>query len=213
MHADQHADQHDEREAFARTFLVHGPEAATILPGWDAEDLLAHLMGRESYPHLVLGARLPGPVGRRAAAARRAWREEPWEHRVERFRSGPGRLSPAGAVDRWSGQGELLIHHEDLRRAQPGWEPRRLTADVTAAAWRNLRLIAPLAMRVRADVTLVSPLGGHQQRSRRAVGSLRVHGDPLELLLWVSGRDEVARVRLHGDRAALQALREGRRGL
>jgi hypothetical protein len=40
-----------------------------------------------------------------------------------------------------------------------------------------------------------------------------VHGEPLELLLWVTGRDEVARVRLHGDEGARRALAEGRRGL
>lgn len=205
--------QHDEREAFAGTFLALGPQAPTILPGWDAEDLLEHLLGRERYPHLVMGPKLPGPLGRRAAAARAARRDQPWEHRVEIFRQGPGRFSPVGRLDALSGQGELLIHHEDLRRAQPDWEVRQLPADAAADAWRAVALMAPLAMRVRADVTLVSPQGGRQLRSRGAAGSLRVHGDPLELLLWVSGRDEVARVRIHGDRVALAALQEGRRGL
>ncbi|ATG52016.1 TIGR03085 family protein [Brachybacterium vulturis] len=211
MHTD--ALQHDEREAFARTFLILGPAAPTILPGWDAAELLEHLLGRERAPHLVVGARLPGPLGRRAAAARAAERQQPWERRVGAFRDGPGRLSPVGRIDALSGQGELLIHHEDLRRAQPGWTPRRLPAETAADAWRAVGLMAPLAMSVRAEVTLVSPLGGRRLRSRRAVGSLRVHGDPLELLLWVSGRDEVAGVRIHGDQAALQALQEGRRGL
>ena len=208
-----HGAPHDEREAFARTFLTHGPGAPTILPGWDAEDLLEHLVGRERSPHLVIAAALPGPLGRRAAAARAAWRARPWADRVESFRAGPGRLSPAGAVDRLSGQGELLIHHEDLRRARHGWEPRRLPDETSADAWRAVGLMAPLAMSVRAEVVLVSPLGGRRLRSRRPVGSLRIHGEPLELLLWVSGRDEIARVRVDGDAGGLQALREGRRGL
>lgn len=203
----------DEREQFARSFLTLGPQAPTILPGWDSEDLLEHLLGRERRPALILGRRLTGPLGRRVDAARAAWRELPWEHRVETFREGPARLSPVGAMDRLSGQGELLIHHEDLRRAQPGWEPRVLDEETSALAWRALGLMAPLAMRVRADVTLVSPRGGRRLRSRRAAGSLRVHGEPLELLLWASGREEVARVRVHGDSGALRALREGRRGL
>src|SRR5699024_7695576 len=108
----------------------------TILPGWDAEDLLEHLRERESSPHLAVGAALPGPLGRRATAAREAWRDRPWPARVESFRAGPGRLSPVGALDRLSGQGELLIHHEDLRRARPGWEPRQLPAETVAEAWR-----------------------------------------------------------------------------
>ena len=36
---------------------------------------------------------------------------------------------------------------------------------------------------------------------------------PLELLLWVTGRDEVARVRIHGDPGGRRALAAGRRGL
>lgn len=203
----------DEREALAASFAALGPEAPTILPGWDAEDLLEHLVLRESVPHLIVGPRLPGSLGRRAREARESRRDRPWTERVEDFRRGPGPLSFAGRMDRLSGQAELLIHHEDLRRAQDGWQPRRLSAERTADAWRSVGLMAPLAMRVRADVTLVSPVGGRRLRSRGAVGALRVHGEPLELLLWVSGRGDVARVRIHGDEAALRALGEGRRGL
>jgi len=202
-----------EREEFARTFLALGPEAPTILPGWDAAELLEHLLLREGAPHLRMAPSLPGPLGRRAQQSLERLRARPWQDRVEQFRRGPGRLSPVGRLDALSGQGELLIHHEDLRRARDGWEPRRLSPATAAAAWRAVGLMAPLAMRVRADVTLVSPLGGRQLRSRRAAGALRIHGEPLELLLWVSGRDEVARVRIHGDESALRALREGRRGL
>ncbi|WP_341855383.1 maleylpyruvate isomerase N-terminal domain-containing protein [Brachybacterium sp. GPGPB12] len=34
----------DEREALAASFAALGPAAPTILPGWDAEDLLEHLV-------------------------------------------------------------------------------------------------------------------------------------------------------------------------
>ncbi|MBB5831489.1 TIGR03085 family metal-binding protein [Brachybacterium aquaticum] len=202
-----------EREEFAATLAALGPQAPTILPGWDAADLLEHLLLREGGAHLLVGERLPGPLGRRAAESRAARREVPWAEQVARFRQGPGRLSPVGRLDALTGQAELLIHHEDLRRAQPGWEPRRLSREREDDAWRALGLMAPVSMRVRADVTLVSPRGGRRFGSRRAAGSLRVHGEPLELLLWVSGRDDVARVRLHGDGAARRALQDGRRGL
>src|SRR5699024_11840796 len=106
-----------------------------------------------------------------------------------------------------------LILPAARRPAPPGWAARRLPPAPSAAAWRAVGLMAPLAMSVRAEVVLVSPLGGRRLRSRRPVGSLRIHGEPLELLLWVSGRDEIARVRVDGDAGGLQALREGRRGL
>ena len=72
---------------------------------------------------------------------------------------------------------------------------------------------ALIALKVPARVTLVSPRGGRQVGPRRAEGSLRVHGEVLELLLWVTGRDEVAQVQVQGDAAGLAALREGRRGI
>ncbi len=203
----------EEREQLAATFAALGPEAPTILPGWDAEDLLEHLMLREGGGHLLLGARLPGPLGRRAREEQERRRERPWEERLEIFRRGPGALSPVGRLDGLSGQAELLIHHEDLRRGRPGWEPRAADPDRDRDAWRALGLMAPLSMRMRADVTLVSSLGGRRLRSRRAEGSLRVHGEPLELLLWVTGRDEVARVRIHGDDGGRRALAAGHRGL
>ncbi|MGP9744747.1 TIGR03085 family metal-binding protein [Brachybacterium sp. AOP29-B2-41] len=202
-----------EREDFAASFLALGPVAPTILPGWDAAALLEHLHLRERAPHLMLAHRLPDRWAGRARSALERYRRTPWEERVAAFHAGPGPLSPIGRIDALSGQAELLIHHEDLRRAQDGWEPRRISAARAEDAWRAVGLMAPLAMSMQADVTLVSPLGGRRLRARRSAGSLRVHGEPLELLLWVSGRDEVARVQVHGEPAALRALQDGRRGL
>src|SRR5690606_39813108 len=108
----------------------------------------------------------PGSLGRRAREARASWRDRPWPERVEDFRTGPGPLSFAGRMARLSGQAELLIHHEDLRRRRHRCEPRRPDAERDRAAWRAVGLMAPLAMRVRADVTLVSPWGGRRLRSR-----------------------------------------------
>lgn len=211
--ADSRRTHETEREEFAATFLALGPTAPTILPGWDSAALLEHLHLRERAPHLMLAHRLPDPLSGRARAALERYRSTPWEQRVAGFRTAPGPLSPIGRLDALSGQSELLIHHEDLRRAQDGWEPRRTSAARAEDAWRAVGLMAPLAMSVRADVTLVSPLGGRRLRARRSAGSLRVHGEPLELLLWVSGREEVARVQVHGEPAALRALQDGRRGL
>lgn len=202
-----------EREEFAQTFLALGEHAPTILPGWDAADLLEHLLLREGAPQLIVGQRLPGPLGAAARQRIEDLRALPWPARVEKFRAGPGRFSIAGRVDGLTGQAELLIHHEDLRRAQDGHDVRALDRERTAAAWRAVGYMAPVVMRVPADVTLISALGGRRFRARSSRGSLRVHGDPLELLLWVSGRDEIARVRLHGDEGARRALAEGRRGL
>ena len=64
-----------ERESLTRTFLDLGPQAPTILPGWDAEDLLEHLLLREGAPHLIAGRKLPGPWRSPAGWMRSAVRE------------------------------------------------------------------------------------------------------------------------------------------
>ena len=201
------------RESLSAAFLDLGPQAPTILPGWEAAQLLSHLLLRERYPHLQIGRMLPSGLGRGAAAAVEQLEASPWQEQVELLRNGPPRLSPVAAVDRLSNDSELLIHREDLLRAQPDREPQPAPAELQAQAWQAVGPMARVAMRVRADVILVSPLGGRRLPSRRGDASVRVHGEPIELLLWVSGRDRAARVRVHGDQAGLAALREGRRGL
>ncbi|MGY5764504.1 TIGR03085 family metal-binding protein [Brachybacterium sp. DNPG3] len=207
---------HDERADFADDLSRLGPTAPTILPGWDALELLEHLLHRERLPHLMIGRRLPGPLGEKAASADDAFLALPWEQKVDLLRAGPPAASPARCTDALSGDAELLIHHEDLLRAQHGWEPRTLDARTLDRTWRAVSLFSRAMMRIPADVTLVSPQGGIRRAAggrRASRGSLRVLGDPLELLLWVSGRDDVARVRIEGDDAARRALAEGRRGL
>lgn len=202
-----------ERAAITASFARLGPGAPTILPGWDALELMDHLLVRERLPHLMVGAKLPGALGARARAQVSALEDQPWERKLALLAEGPPSWSPVGRVDAFSGQAELLIHHEDLRRAEDAWRPRRLDVAEQQAAWRATGLFARGMMRVPTRVTLVSPLGGRQVGARRADSGLRVHGEPLELLLWVSGRDRVARVQVLGDEEALRALRDGRRGV
>lgn len=202
-----------ERQQIADSFEQLGPEAPTILPGWGASELLEHLLLRERHALALAGSLVPGPLtGFALQRRRRQLAELSFSERVQLLREGPGPLSPTGRIDQLTGDGELLIHHEDLRRAQGGWEPRRLSARRSADVWRTVRRMAPVMAHIPAQVTLISPLGGLRLGSRWRDGSLRVHGDVMELLLWVSGRDEVARVRIHGDPVGLQALAEGRRG-
>lgn len=159
----------------------------------------------------MIGASLPGGLGRRAAAARDEVAALPWQEQVRLLRSGPPRWSPVGGVDRLSGDAELLIHHEDLRRGHPDRPARELPDEVRRQAWRATRLFARVMLRLPVDITLVSPLGGFQRRARDAAGAVRVSGDPLELLLWVSGRERVAEVRLDGAPGAVAAVRGSER--
>ncbi|MCS6710627.1 TIGR03085 family protein [Brachybacterium sp. EF45031] len=203
-----------ERRALADDFDRLGPDAPTILPGWDAEDLLEHLIVRETRPDLALGEAVPvPPVAERTRRALERRRETSWTRRVEEFRSGPARLSPLRPIDQLVNTGEYLVHHEDLLRAQPGWEPRPLGAEAERELWALVRRAARVLVRVPVDVTLVSPHGGVRVRTRHPEGTVRVHGPASELLLWIFGRDEVTQVEVIGDEDTLAALQRGRRGV
>jgi uncharacterized protein (TIGR03085 family) len=202
-----------ERRGLADDFVSFGPDAPTILDGWDASDLLEHLIIREQRQDLMIGPKLPvHALAERSEEALERLRESTWAQRVEKFRNGPPKLSPFRLLDAQLNGVEYLIHHEDLRRARPGWEPRELDADTTQEVWRRLKLMARMLIRADVDITLISSLGGIHVPAKDTLGSVRVTGQPLELLLWAWGRDRVAKVKLEGDGDALFVLREGNRG-
>ncbi|MBK0329991.1 TIGR03085 family protein [Brachybacterium sp. MASK1Z-5] len=202
-----------ERAALADDLVSFGPDAPTVIDEWDASALLEHLILREQRQDLMIGPKLPvGPIADRSYAALRRLQERTWADRVEMLRSGPPRFSPFRLVDSLANTIEYLVHHEDLLRARPGWEPRTLSEAHDQELWTHLKRMARPLVRTDVDVTLVSPLGGVRVPSKDPIGSVRVHGSPTELTLWAFGRDRVSRVRIEGDPEALLVLRRGDRG-
>jgi hypothetical protein len=85
---------------------------------------------------------------------------------------------------------EYAIHHEDVRRAQPGWVARRLPREVQDELWNPATLFA---RRTRGGVVLRrTDVDGVEQRI--GSGARTVAGEPMEVLLWAAGRRDVARV-------------------
>jgi uncharacterized protein (TIGR03085 family) len=113
---------------------------------------------------------------------------------VARLRSGPPRWLPtawpgvAGVVN----TAEFAIHHEDVRRAQPGWTPRPLTEADQDALWGPATVFARAAARRGGVVLRRSDVEGTERTI--GAGTRTVEGEPMELLLWASGRRDVARV-------------------
>lgn len=93
----------------------------------------------------------------------------------------------------------MVVHHEDVRRAQPDWSPRELPADVQDRLWSSVPLLAkgPTAPRTLGGLVVRRtdrPSGGSSERRLRAgQPTTTVAGEPLEVLLWLSGRERVSR--------------------
>jgi len=189
-----------ERRELADLLDRLGPGAPTLCEGWDTAHLAAHVVVRERRPDALvgLGAEQVRPDSRLASWTHRLEDElrasTPYADVVDRLRAGPPAWSPMG----WPGLGDALnttefaIHHEDVRRAQPDWSPRTLPRADQDALWRAAGLFGRRAGGRRGLVLRRSDVDGAEKRFGAA--GRTVEGEPLELLLWSSGRRDVARV-------------------
>jgi uncharacterized protein (TIGR03085 family) len=203
-----------ERQALCETLLTTGPDAATLCEGWDARDLAAHLVVRERRPDAQPGILVGAFAGHTQAVQAHVAAAE-WPDLVAQVRQGPPLWHPARvpAIDEVMNTAEFYVHHEDVRRAQPGWVARELSESLQRALWRSCATAGRLALR-QADVgiELVAP-GFGRTVVRRGHPMVRVEGPPSELLLWAFGRRAVAQVHLDGPNDAVDRLQGSAAGL
>jgi uncharacterized protein (TIGR03085 family) len=203
-----------ERLALCDLFAELGPDRPTLCEGWQTADLAAHLVLRERRPDAGIGV-LGGPLAwytrsvQSGIAARR-----PFPELIELIRTGPPKLSPLGlpGVDERANMVEFFVHHEDVRRAQPDWQPRALGSGLSERLWHRLGLARLIMRRAPVGVELVRadapPADGRVRITARArTPVVTVTGTPAELTLWTMGRTGAARVRLDGTDDAIAALR------
>lgn len=200
-----------ERRALADLLTETGPDAPTLCHGWTTADLVAHLLIREHRPDAAPGILIPLLAGHTDRVRRRTLESAPYAALVERFRQGPPAWSPLALppVDAAANTVEYFVHHEDVRRAQPGWEPRELPAAFEDALWRRLRMGRMVLRRLPVEITFAAP-DGRTQRITKGGRQARVHGRPSELTLWALGRKDVAQVELTGEAEAVNVLNQGR---
>lgn len=211
----------EERRELSRTLRRSGPDSPTLCGEWTTSQLTAHLVLRERSLAEAAG-RLP--VARLKRAAEQVVddlaRNEPYDRLVDIFERGPSWRDVAGPVPvawLWSlppvreqaNLLEYLVHHEDVRRAEPGWEPRALSVAFQRASWQRLRLLSRVTLRgVPVGLTLNWP-GGGRIRTRAAKGGtgVTVTGEPVELIMFAFGRLDQARVEFGGSAADIAAAK------
>jgi uncharacterized protein (TIGR03085 family) len=196
------SDAQRERQVLVDLFDRLGPEAPTLCSGWTTQDLAAHLVVREHRPDSGPGL-VWAPLAGYTERVRRSARDRmTWPELVETVRRGPPAL--LRPFDPAMNTVEFFIHVEDVRRAQPAWEPRALSPSLADALWRR---VGPggMARAIGATVEVTSP--GREPKVAGTGPSMVVGGDPGELTLFGSGRQRAARVELSGDDALMARLR------
>jgi uncharacterized protein (TIGR03085 family) len=201
-----------ERSALVSTFRQVGPDAPTLCAGWNTRDLAAHLVVRERRLDATPGITLPLLAKYTAKVQDKVAKSTSWDDLVDKVSSGPPIYSVFKILDPVANLGEMFIHHEDVRRAVDGWQPRVLDASIAAPLRRQLGLMSRLMLRkLPAEVVLQTPTGERIARVGRG-DAVTMTGEPQELLLFVAGRDAV-RVEFDGDPQTIAAVRSAPRGL
>ncbi|MFF7243786.1 TIGR03085 family metal-binding protein [Embleya sp. NPDC008237] len=208
-----------ERAALAELLRVLGPDAPTLCAGWTTRDLAAHLVVREHRPDSAPGIML-APLAGYTEKVRLRQAAKPYEQSVRQVADGPPKLSVFGipGVDAAANTMEYFIHLEDVRRAQPGGaEPRELDPELTEILWKRARGAARMALRgVPVGVALRrtdTATGQPAQTVHKGTPVVTLSGHPGELLLYLFGRKDQARVEIEGEAAAIETLRTARTGL
>lgn len=201
-----------ERLALCDSLLEVGPDAPTLCLGWRTADLASHLVVRERRPDAAVGI-VVQPLHGWSEQVRQGVRDKlSWDELVAKIRSGPpGPLRWGPVDDSWNSI-EMFVHHEDVRRAQPGWVPRPPDPDTQHQLWRALRLLGKArARKLPAGLQLQADGYGTQVLANRQP-LVTLHGPPGEAVLWLLGRDAVAQVELDGPPEAVAKLQASSRG-
>ena len=182
-----------------------GPDAPTLCEGWNTRDLTAHLVLREGRPDAMLGVVIRPLSGWTARVQKKLERRD-FTDLVGRLRKGPPRWSPfrPRAVGELLSNVEFFVHHEDVRRAAPVWEPRVLDSATTALLWKRSTQMARRILRsAPGGIELIRPDTGQHHVVRAPVpgqSTLTLTGAPQELLLYLYGRRDHALASREGDR-------------
>jgi len=109
---------------------------------------------------------------------------------------------------------EFFVHHEDIRRARPGWTRRGLPVGEQKQLWKAIGyagrgLVRPsgVPVAIRWEET------GVETTLRRGEKPVMLTGDPGEITLFLFGRDQVSGLAFDGPAPHVTRLRQAALGL
>lgn len=190
-----------ERQSAIKLMRELGPAAPTLCSDWTVKDMAVHLYIRENHPRAAAGI-LWGSAQSLLEEKTKQISKLDLAVLLERLESG-SRFAPLRWGDRWLNSVEYFVHHEDIRRAQPGMEQRQLSLAEQAELYQRIKFFAPLLLRKSHRPVVFEPTGlprfvAHEVRGVAKAGDqvATVRGAIGELTMWLFGRDK-ATVEIH----------------
>jgi len=197
-----------ERAELCDLFLELGPDEPTLCGDWTTRHLAAHLVVRERRPDAAVGiivSKLSGYTDKVQSGVA----DTDWTELVHTVRSGPPIWSPTkiAKVDELANTVEFFVHLEDVRRAQPTWEPRELDTDLVDTLYGVLAKMAKRLVKGSSVGIVLEPDDGHEPIvAKQAEPSVTVRGPVGELVMFVYGRQAHSKVELFGDDESVAAV-------
>ena len=204
-----------ERTALCDLFGELGPDSPTLCGDWTTRDLAAHLVVRERRPDAAIGIVVSKAAGY-TDKVQSGVAAGDWEELVETVRSGPPIWSPTKieAVDKAANTVEFFVHHEDVRRAVDGWEPRELDADLSDALYGMLGKMGKRLVSSSPVGIVLEPSDDHEPVVvKQAEPSVTVRGPVGELVMFVYGRQDHSAVEIFGDDESVAAVKSAKFGI
>jgi uncharacterized protein (TIGR03085 family) len=203
-----------ERATLAAALQAVPPSAPTLCEGWSALDLAAHIVARERRPDSGPGLLVPA-FASWTERVRAGYARRPYPELIQLIAQGPPWSSPFAipGVDAAVNLTEFFVHTEDVRRAQPGWEPRDLEPGEQDAIWTGLARMGRLMFRRSPVGVVLTTPDGREHAIGTGQPQVTLRGEPAELLLHAVGRGEHARVTLDGPDDALRSFQAVKLGL
>ncbi|GAA1272036.1 TIGR03085 family metal-binding protein [Saccharothrix xinjiangensis] len=200
----------DERRLLTDLLEQVGPDAPTLCDPWRTRDLAAHLVLRERRPDAAVGV-LFKPLAGHTQRVQDSYAAKPWPELVDLVRH-PPRLSPVSLAGDLANAVEYFVHHEDVRRARPDWEPRSPDPVRDDVLWRRLAGMARLSYRKSPVGVVLRRPDGQSTTAKPGANPVVLTGQVTELLMHAFGRD-AARVEYDGPEADVRLLRDLDRGV
>ena len=206
-----------ERAALCNAALEAGEDAPTLCEGWTVKDLVIHLLIRERDPIAATAIVVPAldKVARRSA---KRMEDQDFSALVERVRNGPPvwSLMALPPVDRLLNTLEYFVHHEDIRRAAPGWEPRELTERQQRILFKGAATAGKGLVRSRGVPVEIRWTDRERERTATLADGpdpVVVRGAPAELTLFLFGRDQHRGLSFDGPQDHVDRLTSGQLGI
>ncbi|MGP4018157.1 TIGR03085 family metal-binding protein [Saccharopolyspora sp. 5N708] len=201
----------DERQQLCDLFERLGPDAPTLCDGWNTKDLAVHLVVRERRPDAVAG-KFVKALADRSERIQSELRALSWPELIDQIRQGPPKWNPLGfsGVDEAVNAAEFYVHHEDVRRAQPDWQPRPSDPEREDALWKSLTRVAKMFYGRSPVGVVLRRADGTEIAAKRGPRTVRIIGEPSELILHAFSR-RAAKVIFEGNDADVLAVEDLRR--